>query len=230
MSRKPIEIPERPRLRQGSPASRPAEQRQHRGLIFSDGRAMTGGRAHFARPDHFDSVGVSSCAKTPLFIANSTFKATRPLPSTVSDSPRRRSDSPSQAVRPSGRKYIAPNSSGNIVEHSSGRATPTFITPSRTPTRTVSTPRDNLGISNMAPSVTESPSRGRRVTGGPPPFVPEPFKPRSYSPQLRKVDRVENSGDILGFDPTNRSTTPSRAGRRVIAPVRTYDVITGQQL
>ena len=96
----------------------------------------------------------------------------------------------------------------------------------------VATPRDNLG-SGLAPNreAKDSPARGMRFMEAPPPFQPEPFRPRPYSPQLRRVEqKPSDSRDFMSFDPTNRGFTPSRSGRRVQAPQRTYDVITGQDL
>jgi hypothetical protein len=228
--KRPIEIPERPRVRSNPQVQKPAEERQHRGFIFSDGRPLTGGRTHYQRPDHFDNVGVSSVSRTPLYIAGSTFRVTQALPSTVSDSPRRRAPSPSATVTKSGRKFIAPPSNGNPTEHTPAPLTPRTQSPARGLKRSEG-PKDNLSRADMTPQRSETPNRGMRISGAPPVFIPEPFKPRPYSPQLRRVEgRTRDSGDILTFDPTHRPTTPGRVGLRTAPQVRTYDFITGQDI
>jgi hypothetical protein len=81
------------------------------------------------------------------------------------------------------------------------------------------------------PVRTDSPSRGKRVNGGNVLFEPPEFRKRPYSPQLKQVaSKPGDSGDFITFDPAPRSTTPARTGRRLLAPTRSYDVITGQPL
>ena len=229
MNRKPIEIPLRPRTRAGSPVTQPPEQRQHRGLIFNDGKVMSGGRAHYGATnrDSMSNVGMSSTPRATLYTSGSSLRTVRPLPSSNCESPRRRAQSPTPLQKQTGRKYIAPQGSSNPVAHSSSRPSTPVASPARSRQPGVP-PRDNIGA-DITPRHAESPHRGRFCQGAAPAFVPDPFKPRPYSPQLRSGSaRRTDTSNLISFDPSNRETTPARAGRRVQAPTRTYDLISGK--
>ena len=245
---KRIAIAERPRVRQfpEKKVEQPHEVRQHRGLLFADGRPFAGGRAHIRAEGNL--VGVAATprpaspaeAGKPTAIYSSAKGLAIPiaLPCSVGKSVKRHTDGPPQYVKPTGRKFIphGEGEKGGITQHLHLSPTPRPLTPQRTG-RSHTPQRDHLGPRAEAPP--DSPAKlCLRYMSGPPPFEPPEFRPRSYTPHKDRSRRPADSAGLLSFRPDEafKEAQAARASRglvrgsRAAAYAQSYDIISGKEL
>lgn len=243
MVQKPVAFNDRPRIRVSRSqieAQHAATRPTHSGMIFHDGTVHSGGRTHYARPDSMDGVAVSKAARPLIFAQSSALKATNPLPHSARQlAPR--IDKPSALQKPTGRRYIAPSGSGNVINPASDA--PATSTPRRSTTpsaggspwrgvgRQAHTPRNNMEAGGTVRSDAEEPKlRGMRVQGHCPTFEAPAFQKRAYTPHKGRVSsKRPDTADLISFRPEGTpAVTPVRM--RAQPAQRTYDLISGQAL
>ncbi len=207
----------------------------HNGIVFQNGTVHTGSKAHVNVPkDNIKDLGSTSAggssSRTPIFSVGGTLDSKlAQLPSTRPNASPRPVRAPTPVQSPTGKRFINPGDSGDVVGHSKEGSR---SSPMRNTGRAHATvPADSFipGINEAATVRTDSPARrGMRHMEGPPPFQPDPYVPRSYTPQLRRDHRPSDSGlfSSNGAPAENRSTTPLRTGRRQGPAQQSHNIIT----